>query len=97
MLIWDDNGEETVCDVDDQHTDTEETRSAAMSSSFPKSESTTSLLKSSSSTARRATQPPERSAESRYGKDYRDAIDKVYEELLVGHKKRLRPGEDLHS
>lgn len=65
MLIWDDNGEETVCDVDaHQHTETDSNRTAAMSSSFPKSESTTSLLKSSSA-ARRPTHLPERSAESR--------------------------------
>ncbi|XP_044191613.1 protein doublesex-like [Thunnus albacares] len=61
---WVDNGEKTLYDVDDQPTDTDETRSAAMSSSFPKSESTTSLLKSSSS-ARRPTHLPERTAESR--------------------------------
>ncbi|XP_038560561.1 calcium-binding protein 1a isoform X2 [Micropterus salmoides] len=64
MLIWVDNGEKTVCHVDDQPTEADETRSAAMSSSFPKSESTTSLLKSSSA-ARRPTHLPERTAESR--------------------------------
>ncbi|RVE68570.1 hypothetical protein OJAV_G00093120 [Oryzias javanicus] len=55
-------------------------RSAAMSTSFPKSESTTSLLKSASA-AKRPTHLPERAAESRRGQHHHQ------------HQHRHRPAE----
>lgn len=58
-----DNGEKTANGVDEQPAHRDRTRFAAMSTPFPKSDSTTSLLKSSSA-ARRPTHLPEHTAES---------------------------------
>lgn len=63
------NGRKATLRVfDDRPAETIESRTAAMSSTLPKSESTTSLLKSSS--ARRPTHLPERAAESRRGQHH---------------------------